>query len=195
MDNLSHHIRNALCGIELEMKHIHLSMTRIEKYMKRMDEAVKSKRAVMENIQLIRPTLQGVIRNDGAGQGHFGAPRGDHKHAGTDYVVTPHDAVFAVGDGKLIRSGYAYEGDSVYRLCEIRSEGIAVKLLYVYPFPSLIGEYVRAGDVIGAAQDITKKYSDDMLPHVHLEVRVNDVLVDPETFMVWQKRGASGTLK
>lgn len=184
-DNCAHEIRNSLLGIELEFKHIRLGMKRIEQYMKRMEETVQEEKARLESLPvLVRPTIQGTIRSDPEGNGHFGAPRGNHKHQGTDYVVTPTDAVMSPIDGKIIRSGYAYRGDFDYRLCEIRADGsIEIKLMYMIVFPSLIGQAVYQGQVIGAAQDVSLKYSPEMIPHIHAEVRIDDKLYDPEKMM------------
>jgi len=185
MDHTDHEMRNSISGIEFLLRQMRQCMGSVEKYLKRMDKAVAKKRAEMENqIQLVRSTLQGEIRVDPEGDGHFGASRGKHTHEGVDYVVTHHDPVFAIMDGKITRFGYPYDGNIEYRLCEIVSGHVEAKLMYLHPFPYLLGEEVRQGQIIGAAQSISLKYTKDMIDHIHTEVRVNGRLVDPEEYMI-----------
>jgi hypothetical protein len=76
----------------------------------------------------------------------------------------------------------------VYRLVEIKGQGVwapySVRLFYVVGFKS--GD-VKAGDVIGYAQDLTTRYPADekhskpITNHVQMEVRRNGTLVDPRS--------------
>jgi murein DD-endopeptidase MepM/ murein hydrolase activator NlpD len=45
--------------------------------------------------------------------------------------------------------------------------------------PFVMGDYLFPGDIIGVAQDISRKYSPSMMDHLHVEVRRNGVLLDP----------------
>lgn len=56
-------------------------------------------------------------------------------------------------------------------------KGYEVKIFYMRPF--VIGDYLFPGDIIGVAQDISRKYSPAMMDHLHVEVRRNGVLLDP----------------
>ena len=54
--------------------------------------------------------------------------------------------------------------------------------MYIQPLAALLpGTPVKAGDLIGHSQDISKKYGAPMKPHVHVEVRrvVGAELLDP----------------
>jgi hypothetical protein len=132
-----------------------------------------------------RPPLTGKIRSDSLGAGHFGAPRGSRIHLGTDYEVIPNDPVFAPMMGLLVRRGFVYQGRFDYCLCEIREAGILVRLMYMIPFPSFVGQQIKPGDIIGYAQDITAKSPTykGMLAHIHMDVRIDGVHKDPETLM------------
>lgn len=126
------------------------------------------------------------MRNDAAGKGHFGAPRGMRLHQGLDLEVEPGEPVFSPVDGRFIRAGYPYANDRTYRLAVLNGEGYEVKAMYVDPDPSLRpGDPVRKGQRIGTAQDVAAKYGGPMKPHVHVEVRkiVGAHLMDPAKFL------------
>lgn len=135
---------------------------------------------------MISPTGLG-IRSDGAGDGRFGAPRGDHEHKGLDFLAQPGQPVvmpIAVGRGRRLAYPYHYEGD----YCGIEVEGYArgvggviMKMFYMIPFQ--VDVEILEGSLIGWAQDISKKYGEPMRPHIHLEIRKNGVLIDPETLL------------
>lgn len=118
---------------------------------------------------MINPT-GGEIRNDSAGQGHYGARRGSRLHKGVDYVCTPEQPVVAPIAGVVTRKVYAYVDDPQWVGLEIRGKRATVKLLYVAPLDNVMGRWVEAGANIGLAQDISKRYSPQMTPHVHTEI-------------------------
>jgi len=130
----------------------------------------------------IRVLRKQAIRNDAAGQGHFGARRGNRTHQGLDLLATPGEPVLAPVAGTFIRSGYPYASDRRYRLAVIHGNGQEWKLMYVEPLATLKpGDRVKAGQVIGTAQDVAAKYGPPMLNHVHVELRtiVGADLQDP----------------
>ena len=123
------------------------------------------------------------MRNDAAGLGHFGAPRGRRTHQGLDLLTVPGESVHSPVAGRFIRAGYPYANDTRYRLAVIHgTDGREYKLMYVQPFSTLTpGTPVTAGQKIGTSQDIAAKYGPPMQPHVHVEVRtiVGAALLDP----------------
>lgn len=110
------------------------------------------------------------VRNDALGLGHFGAPRGDHTHQGLDLVARPGEPVRSPISGKFVRLGFAYPGESRFRLLVLEGEGYLVKLFYVDPLDFFPGEPIARGQVVGYAQDISQRYGPQMTPHVHIEV-------------------------
>jgi len=114
------------------------------------------------------------IRNDSKGLGHHGAPRGLRKHNGIDLLCTPNQPIKMPVAGIIVRESLPYKDNLEWRGVHIVSDRIELKLWYFLPDLNLIGSYVRLGDIIGYAQDISRKYS-GVLPHVHLRV----VTVDP----------------
>lgn len=115
-----------------------------------------------------------VIRNDSAGDGHFGAPRTHGTHKGTDYCAVPGGVLTSPVAGTISNYGYCYEGDWDYRYVEVKDgAGYRHRLFYTDLMKSLyVGAEVRYNMPIAIVQDIRKKYPDSvgMLPHVHYEI-------------------------
>jgi murein DD-endopeptidase MepM/ murein hydrolase activator NlpD len=128
---------------------------------------------------------------DPAGDGHFGAPRGDRTHNGIDYLCVPGEPVRSPVEGNVTKHGYPYEDDLSWRYIEI-TDGFNQRhrLFYTKPL-SNVNELVAVGQVIGEAQNISKRYEDrgqvlnQMKPHVHYEViNGKGEYIDPETAKV-----------
>lgn len=125
------------------------------------------------------------VRVDASGDGHFGAVRAGHVHEGVDLLADPGEVVSSPVDGTFIAAGFAYKGDTRYRVLAIRGATHRWDLMYVRPFGFLEpGVAVHRGEAIGVAQDIVAKYGPPMLAHVHVETRDRSgALVDPETLL------------
>ena len=127
---------------------------------------------------MINPT-GGEIREDSAGSGRFGAPRGIRWHDGQDQVVEPGEGVLAPISGTFTRIVYPYADDLKWLGLEILNEHVMCTVLYVEPIRELVGLQVRQGQTIGYAQDITKEYpGQGMKPHVHWRISM-----DPNLFL------------
>lgn len=128
---------------------------------------------------MINPT-GGNIRNDKGGLGHFGASRKKevdgrivrYRHRGTDYVCIPDQEVWIPFTAVIIRRKNPYEG---YHGVLFRGKGIVGTLFYVDVPNDLIGKEMKEGEIIGRAEDISKKYS-LVTPHVHFQIDK----IDPE---------------
>ena len=130
-------------------------------------------------MKIISPTGLG-IRNDPMGLGIYGAPRGHRIHQGLDFVCKPgQDVLCPIVSGKLMREAKPYADDEKYSGCLIWGRQIIIKMFYLKPWKWVIGEYIKQGDPIGIAQDISEKYGEDMTPHIHLTI----VSLDPEILM------------
>lgn len=131
---------------------------------------------------MINPT-GGAIRNDAMGNGHYGASRGNRKHDGVDYLCNAYQRVVAPISGKVNRVIQVYKSDSTWVGVEIVGRRATVQLFYVKVTDGLIGQHVVAGDVVGIAQAIGKKYNNGgpamMQDHVHMRI----TSVDPECFV------------
>lgn len=133
------------------------------------------------------PNGDGVTRGqDSWGSGKYGASRsGGRTHAGTDYAVVPGQDIYAPFHGELVRVGFAYN-DGIYRLIELQGLGVwsefACKIMYINNWGE-IGQVYQAGDIVGTAQDIRDRYSDDMVAHIHFELYHLGVNVNPENYI------------
>jgi len=125
---------------------------------------------------MLNPT-GGIVRMDTMGSGIYGASRGGEKwHNGVDFSATPGQAVKSPIDGKVIRQVIVYPNDIYYGI-EIRNSKIEICMFYLTPLENVIGTEIKKGDIVGVAQDISKKYSPKMKPHVHLRVNSIDPML------------------
>jgi len=124
------------------------------------------------------------LREDSGGSGRFGAPRGNRKHEGYDFLCKPGQIVRAVIPGKLVRA-YPYAGDVIFAGCRIWGKDWMSKMFYFIPHEHVINKDVLAGEEIGIAQDISAKYGGGMKPHVHCGLyKLNPtLLVNIEKFL------------
>jgi len=120
---------------------------------------------------LILSPTGGSIRNDLGGSGYFWAKRGDDKHEHLDFDLPggPGQNVMAPIAGPILRVSKPYEDDTTYNGCIVEGSYCGIQMFYLDPDLSLVGKFVRQGQVIGTAQDISLKYP-SCLPHVHLRV-------------------------
>ena len=137
-------------------------------------------------MKLISPTGKWNVRSDGAGQGWFGAPRGKRLHNGVDLLCVPGQVILSPISGTIVREAYPYAGDLKWSGCLIRGDQMEVKMFYMRLYHHIrkaLPYSIAAGIPIGQAQDVTNRYPNekDMKPHVHLELRLPQ-LVDPLDF-------------
>ena len=128
---------------------------------------------------IINPT-GGEIRMDSMGSGRYGSSRGDRKHLGLDLMGMPGQWVVAPEDGIVTGTGKPY-GDNGPWDVYIRMEGDSGlwRFFYTKPIQDIIGMEVLQYQAIGKLQDVSEKYGDDMIPHLHLELIDKSVKLDP----------------
>jgi len=134
---------------------------------------------------IVLPTQK--MRNDTLGLGHFGASRdgGTRTHEGVDILVYEGQPLYSPFEGILTKEFYPYSGDTRFYGFDLvgtgRFEGLKVRIMYCRAIKDKIGKAVKAGELVGYAQKISKKYSVLMKDHIHVEVYEAGVLVDPTT--------------
>ncbi len=121
---------------------------------------------------MISPTGKGVRTRDEWGEGHFGASRGDHLHNGTDYICIPGQDIVSPISGVIMREAKPYAGQH-YSGCVIEGPLIAIKMFYLNMLPNLVGRHVKQGELLGRAQDISKRYH-HITPHIHVRIEKMD---------------------
>ncbi len=116
-------------------------------------------------------------RDDPAGSGAFAAPRGWRLHPGTDWLCKPGQPVKAPIGGKVNRIVYPYGDSRDFQGLEIVApdKSAIAHVFYLVPMPFLLHRTIEAGDTIGYAQDVRRRYPKDkkMKPHIHVTLYVN----------------------
>lgn len=133
------------------------------------------------------PTHSHIRDHDAYGDGCFGASRdgGRRKHQGADYVALPGDIVRAPITGEVTQIGTAYGRNSGLRFVELRDPKTQVRARVFYVSPEIRrGDFVIAGDAIGQAQDLSRRYPNGITNHVHVELRAaGGQHIDPELLL------------
>ena len=131
---------------------------------------------------MISPTGHGIRHSDRHGSGFFGAPRGDKRHKGVDFIVSPIGQTIVApcpGDVIRIKRPYAKKVKGVlFSGLFIRAADYTYTLFYFEPLFEVLRTRVEEGDILGYAQDISIKYP-GMIPHIHVQFDS----INPELFI------------
>ncbi|MCA1800695.1 MAG: hypothetical protein LC650_05325 [Actinobacteria bacterium] len=77
----------------------------------------------MINLQRPAQYMPLEMRNDRAGGGGYGAPRGrNRKHNGVDLLVQPGDHILSTMAGFVTKHGYCYADDLSWRYVEVEDD-------------------------------------------------------------------------
>lgn len=131
--------------------------------------------------------------SDSFGSGKFGASRdsGRRKHMGQDYLTpVPNQPVFSpIGGLVTISTAYADGRFPELKMIKI-NDGIGTTVNLMYVSPDIEGgTTVMAGEHIGFAQSLQRRYP-GIPNHIHVEVSVGGIKVDPAPFFVNLKNNA-----
>jgi len=130
-------------------------------------------------MKAIIPTILDKRISDKWGEGHFGASRGDRTHNGVDFCCPAGSAILAPVDGLVTKLGYPYGNDLSFRYVQITTpDGYDHRIFYVNPLVQ-DGDKVKKDQIIGLAQDLTKRYV-GITEHIHYEVRYKGEYLNPE---------------
>ena len=134
---------------------------------------------------MISPTGRDVRSSDKWGFGKYGSPRYKtvsgkfikYTHNGADYICIPGQGVVSPIAGKVVRIALPYARQTFSGLV-IKGHRIKIKMFYLKPLENIVSKYVKQGDLIGHAQDISEIYH-GITPHIHLQIDS----IDPEILM------------
>lgn len=121
---------------------------------------------------------QPVLRNDDGGKGYFGASRnGGRTHTGIDILADMEAPVYAATHGRVVRSfvngGYGefieiqHYGGRMTRYAHLTSRHVSK------------GQWVLQGQQIGTIGKSGNAVDEEILPHLHFEIRLENRPVDP----------------
>ena len=124
--------------------------------------------------------------SESGGSGKFGAPRKrsdgtTYFHQGID-VLTPVNApIYAPFDVEYIQVARPYANDSVLSGGDYKSENLVMRIFYMKPITNK--KSFKQGEIIGYAQNVAGKYGEGVSNHIHIEIRENGKLINPETMI------------
>ncbi len=117
------------------------------------------------------------LRNDGYGEGEFGAKRNNGRlHLGIDLQAPVGTPVRAAKSGKAFAKKNAGMGKHV-----VIEHIDGSKTIYGHLSKMFVinGEPVKKGDIIGEVGKTGNAWNPCMLSHLHFEIRIDDDPVDP----------------
>ena len=123
--------------------------------------------------------------------GRVGSASSSGRHEGTDIMGSAGRAVYAIADGVLTRryTGTGTSGSGYGWTLSVDGTSTLIKYFHLTPDDVRwkVGDQIRVGDIIGYVGD-TGTVAGNF--HLHLEVRPNDVPVDPLPLLEipWQCR-------
>jgi murein DD-endopeptidase MepM/ murein hydrolase activator NlpD len=138
-------------------------------------EELDSRRIVLESIPAVWP-VRGILSS---GFGVRTSPFTDTPvfHHGLDIVARTGVPVQAAAAGKVVRSAY----ESLYGNVVVLEHGYGYRSLYAHLGERMaaVGDIVLKGDPIGTVGDTGRATG----PHLHFEVHVNGLAVNPSRFL------------
>lgn len=109
--------------------------------------------------------------------------RWGRNHNGVDIAIPEGTSLYAAADGTVIS---VTESDTGYGICIIIDHGEFKEGTYSTLYAHLsdkcntkVGDYVKAGDFIGKSGNTGNSTG----PHLHFEIKCNDIAQDPELFI------------
>jgi murein DD-endopeptidase MepM/ murein hydrolase activator NlpD len=138
-------------------------------------EQLDSRRIVLSSIPALWP-VHGILSS---GFGVRTSPFTDTPvfHHGLDIFARPGAPVRAAAAGKVVRSGY----ESLFGNIVVLEHGYGYRSLYAHMRERLVavGDMVEKGDPLGTVGDTGRTTG----PHLHFEVHVNGLAVNPSRFL------------
>jgi len=150
--------------------------TKIELY-SQLEQQVRRVIPYIRNYPTIRPISGRVTSGFGWRRNPWGG-RGGEMHTGVDIAARTGTPIRATGGGTVVFSDW----DGAFGNKVIIDHGFGIRTLYAHNSANLVyvGQTVRRGDTIARVGSTGRSTG----PHVHYEVLVNGVAVDPTNFFL-----------
>lgn len=144
----------------------------------RLWEGLSNRQSLLRATPQIKPTNGWFTSKFGYRKSPFSGRPVMHK--GLDIAAPPGTPIFAPADGVVSYAGY----DAGYgKLISIdHGYGMLTRYGHVSKIYTSVGQKVKRGDVIGAVGNTGRSTG----PHLHYEVRINNVPVDPSNYILTQ---------
>ena len=160
--------------LDLRFDQLRTSVLADARNLEAVSEKLDQRRIYLESRPALRP-VRGILTSP------FGvrlSPFTDTQvfHEGLDIEVSTGTPVRAAAGGRVVRSGY----EALYGNLLMVDHGNGFRTLYAHLAERLVraGDLVQKGDVIGTVGDTGRTTG----PHLHYEVRVNGLPVNPTRF-------------
>ncbi len=123
-----------------------------------------------------------IIRNDSRGDGFFAAKRsGNRVHNGIDLLADIGTPVLAARSG-LVVEATSSKGMGNYVILK-HYDGLTTIYGHLSSIDTRKGILVRQGEIIGKVGKTGNANHPDMLPHLHFEIRKNNIPQDPSGYL------------
>lgn len=162
--------------IEARMKHIQDRGAQIQERSQGLAEYLKDQRARLSSTPSRRPAPGYISSTFGMRVDPFtGSPQ---MHAGLDFATNVGSPVTAPADGVVVKA----RSSGAYGLTVQLDHGHGLTTLYGHMSRIHVheGDEVRRGDLLGAVGNTGRSTG----PHLHYEVRLNGIPVDPRRFIL-----------
>lgn len=103
----------------------------------------------------------------------FGVDRGDHAHAGIDFAATNGTPVYAAAAGRVSAANFSATAGNLVHI--EHGGGVQTRYFHLQRSVVSVGANVAQGQLIGYVGSTGNSTGN----HLHFEVRVNGVAVDP----------------
>jgi len=137
---------------------------------------LEGQRAVLASTPSRRPAQGYVTSTFGMRVDPFiGLPQ---LHAGIDYSANIGAPVFATADGTIVHAGLK---GAYGKTIEVdHGQGLVTKFAHLSRIDVQLGEKVTRGQIVGAVGNTGRSTG----PHLHYEVRLNGIALDPQRFLL-----------
>ena len=123
-----------------------------------------------------------VVRRDYRGEGAYRARRsGGRRHSGMDLAAPLGTSVASLWGGHVLSAGQ--DGGYGLKVDVVHPNGMSTRFAHLQSVSVTTGQRVRQGDDIGTVGKTGNARYEGIEPHLHLEIRVDDDLQNPMTWL------------